>query len=549
MQKTAPATLPREFIHKATLDHLFNYTVDKHQNRTAIIFENMELSYTNLKAIVNTLAVRLSEMGVGKGDKVAILLPNCYEYLCLYFAIFILGAWAVPINSRSKIKELKGILDDCEPKVLIAENVIENREYGKFLYMEREQYLATKIVLRGHKPYDSMTSFDDFVRFMPDPEQHFKRIDRPEIDEYDTALLAYTSGTTGNPKGVMINHRGLVLTSSYVSKIGEFTRSQRSVEDVALSIAPLYAAQGFLAVLIDFLAGVTMNWISSFNPNDIIRTISQGKANIIHTQPTMWSLLLSSPLLKFARLDKIKLTVVSGSLCSSRLAQEIEEKIQSTIYNIYGLIEATGAVTMTRPGDSNDIRWKTVGRPIDGVEFRIVDANRNDLPRGDVGELALKGYLMNGYYKNEQGTKVVIDEEGWLYTGDLARIYDDQDNIQIVGRAKDMIVRGGFNVYPSDIEEELLELDGIQDVAIVGKEVELLGECTIAFIVPKPGYELSKSKILAYCKDNISDFKSLDEIHFLKQLPTLISGKVQKNVLCDWAKDGIPEEEMWEELN
>ena len=195
-----------------------------------------------------------------------------------------------------------------------------------------------------------------------------------------------------------------------------------------------------------------------------------------HTQPTMWALLLSLPAFDFMPFNHLTKVVVSGSLCSSALASKIQEKTGATLLNAYGLIEATGVVTVTHPEDSDDVRLNSVGRPIPGVELKIVDENRQTLPNGETGELAVKGYLMKGYYKKEEKTGEVIDDEGWLYTGDLACYCEDNKNIRIVGRIKDMVIRGGFNVYPIDIEECLLTSEDIEDVSVVGKEDEILGE-------------------------------------------------------------------------
>jgi fatty-acyl-CoA synthase len=355
------------------------------------------------------------------------------------------------------------------------------------------------------------------------------------------ALLAYTSGTTSTPKGVMITHRGLVQTSRVT---GRLWGVEPGDDQVALSVAPLYAAQGFLAVLIDLCNGLTMHWLSSFNPNEIIRAISKGRARLFHTQPTMWSLLLSSPLAKFASFKKLQKTVVSGSLCSRNLAERIEATTGSVLLNAYGLIEATGVVTATRPEDAREVRLSTVGRPIPGVEVRIVDKERHPVKPGETGEVAIRGYLMKGYYKNEARTREVIDEDGWLYSGDLGRVYEGTDNIQIVGRARELIIRGGFNVYPIDVEEQVLLLDGVQDVAVVGRGDDILGEAIVAFVVPKPGQRITRGDLLRRLRENLSSHKLPDEVHLLRQLPTILSGKVLKNVLCEWAATEVPREEL-----
>jgi fatty-acyl-CoA synthase len=242
---------------------------------------------------------------------------------------------------------------------------------------------------------------------------------------------------------------------------------------------------------------------------------------------------------------ELRKVVVSGSLCTPYLARSIEETTRCTLINAYGIIEATGLVTMTRLDDPPEVRLNTVGRPIEGFEVKIVDRDRKELPKGEIGELAIRGYLMKGYYNNEAKTREVIDEEGWLYTGDLACYYKDGVNICIAGRIKDMVIRGGFNVYPVDIEECVLNMDKVEDVSVVGEPDEILGEALAAFVIPRPGVLLTEGEVKAYCRGKIANYKVPDRVHLVSQLPVLESGKVQKNILRRWAVEGIPAESQF----
>ena len=213
------------------------------------------------------------------------------------------------------------------------------------------------------------------------------------------------------------------------------------------------------------------------------------------------------------------------------------------LMNAYGLIEGTSVVTMTRLDDPEEIRLNTVGRPIDGVEIRIVDQNRKNLRKGEIGELAVRGYNMAGYYRNEEKTREVLDEDGWLYTGDLAKFYDEE-NISIVGRCKDMIIRGGFNVYPSDIEECIMQMENIQNVAVVGRDHEILGEEIWAFIVPKAGIRVTDRDVTRFLFEKLSNYKMPDKVVFISEMPIILAGKVDKKVLEDWARHGIPDDKQ-----
>ncbi|HEX3043813.1 MAG TPA: class I adenylate-forming enzyme family protein [Bacillota bacterium] len=522
-------------FEKPTLDCVLRSIADEFSTKPAIIFEDLEITYRDLYSRSKNLALGLKALGIVKNDKVAVLLPNCLEYMYVYFGLFLLGAWAVPLSTRYEPDELRNILGDSDAKMIIYQDRIGTFDYNQILStLKPDLPLLQNYICFGKSELPGAILLADLLTKNPSPEPAGVEWDNIEPD--DVALLAYTSGTTGSPKGVMIPHKNLVLTSYETAQLWDVK------DEVAFSVAPLYAAQGFLAILIDLVAGVTMKWISNFNPNDILAHLVRQGVTAFHTQPTMWTILVSLPVFEHINFQHLKKVVVSGSLCSYHLAKRIQDSVGCTLLNAYGLIEATGVVTITQPEDSEDVRLNTVGRPIPGVAIKIVDEQRREVKKGEIGELAVRGYLMKGYYKNEAKTRAIIDDEGWLYTGDLACYYDDGVNIRIVGRCKDMVIRGGFNVYPIDIEECLLTSDKIEDVAVVGKEDDILGESLVAFVIPKPDVELSSAEVKMYCRGKIANYKIPDEVYFVSQFPILVSGKVRKNILAEWAVTGIPEE-------
>ncbi len=533
---------------KPTLDRVLHHVASIYASKPAIIFEDEKISYNELYARSRRLAHKLREMGIERRTKVAILLPNCLEYMYVYFALFMLGAWAVPLSTRYEADELRNILGDADAAAVVYRDKVGTFDYNLILgELETGLPLLKIFICLGRSSRSDVHMLTDLLEDgkagggpdvsddAPDAEVADDAWET-DVDPDDVALLAYTSGTTGSPKGVMIPHKNLVLTSYHTALLWEVG------DEVAFSVAPLYAAQGFLAVLIDLVAGVTMKWISNFNPNNILAHLARQGVTAFHTQPTMWTLLLGLSAFRHVNLDRLKKVVVSGSLCSSALAERISKGTGAQLLNAYGLIEATGVVTITRPGDPEDVRLNTVGSPIPGVELKIVDQNRREVAVGETGELAVRGYLMQGYYKQPEQTAAVIDDQGWLYTGDMACYYEDGKNIRIVGRCKDMVIRGGFNVYPIDIEECLLTFDKIEDVSVVGREDEVLGESLVAFVIPRADAELTAGQVKAYCRGRIANYKIPDEVYFVSQFPILLSGKVRKNVLAQWARDGVPEE-------
>lgn len=506
-----------------------NYDAD------AIIFDSVHYSYRKLTEMYKNIAANLYQKGLRKGDRMALILSNRIEYILMYFALFQIGAYPVPINTRWGKQEIFNVLSDSEASFIITEKQIGSHPYFEYVRDYCKQNECVKYVYcfeDDETDGDKFRAYDELLAEINETPEY------ENISPDDVAMLSYTSGTTGMPKGVMLKQNDIVKISAYTS-----CTWVKADNEFPFSIAPLYSAQGFLSLFIDFSLGNTFKMSSSFNPNDILKEISKCENTIVHTQPTMWSLLLNCRIINFTKFDSLQKLVVSGSLCSPELSKQIENKIGCTLLNAYGLIESTSVATMTRLSDSYDVRMNTVGHVIPGVKIKIVDENRNEVPVGEIGELAVKGYVMQGYYHNPEKTAEVIDEDGWLYTGDLAKYYDEE-NISIVGRCKDMIIRGGFNVYPSDIEEYLLQISGVQNAAVVGREHPVLGEEIVAFVLPKAGVSLSKNDIIKGLFNKLANYKMPDKIYFISEMPTILAGKIDKKELSKWAKEGIPEDKQ-----
>lgn len=518
-------------IDDMTLRELFESICEQRKDDVVLIFDEEDISYTKLLNTVISVARGFLHNGITKNTTVAIVLPNCIEYIYTYFALLYIGAWPVPINTRWTSSDLYNVLENSKARFVVCTKRVGNIPYGNYIAdfnsfeIEKVFYIGDNIY--GNKGID----FNELICNL------FDELLEDNIQGVDPAMLSYTSGTTGNPKGVILKNNDLVKISLISA---EYWWDDT---DLSMSIAPLYAAQGFLSVFINFASGRPFKMLSTFNPNDILNEVSKTKNTILHTQPTMWSMLLNSRLINFADFSNLKKLIVSGSLCSPELAKRIEDKIGCILMNAYGLIEGTSVVTMTRLEDPEDVRYNTVGKPIPGVEIKIVDCNRNEIPKGEIGELAIRGYIMGGYYAALEKTAEVIDSEGWLYTGDLANYYDDE-NISIVGRCKDMIIRGGFNVYPSDIEEYVLQMENVQTAAVVGKQHEILGEEIIAYVVPVAGKALADKDVIKFLKNKIANYKLPDQVVIISEMPIVLAGKIDKKILLDWGKNGTPTDKI-----
>lgn len=524
----------RSGIHGLAIRDVFRETcLDKTKVRE-IIFDGTHYPYAQIFELVEGLAANMQHTGIRKGTKVALIMQNRFEYILTYFALFELGALPVPISTRWKGKEIENVLYDSEAQYIICDEKVDGNTTGVFVsdYLKQRPEQIKYVFYFGTGIYG-----DKGISFSKLMEGHEKIMEPlEEVYPDDMSIISYTSGTTGKPKGVVLRQNDCVRISLYSTRL--FDDNVKP-----FSIAPLYSAQGFLSMFMNLTVSKGFKMISSHSPNDILREISKGDVTVIHTQPTMWTLLLNCRAINFTDFSNLSKVVVSGSLCSRELAKQIEQRMGCRVINIYGLIEATSAVTMTREDDPEEIRFGTVGRPIPGVQIKIVDEKRNEVRHGDIGELAVRGFCMKEYYKNPDKTKAVLDEEGWLYTGDLARYYDDE-NISIVGRCKDMIIRGGFNVYPSDIEECIFELPQVQDVAVIGRNHELFGEEIIAYIVVKPGEKLEERDVRSWVFRNIANYKNPDKIVFISEMPIILSGKIDKKMLSEWAIDGVPQDKQ-----
>lgn len=517
-------------INKIVIRDFFLRICNENLDNYAVVFDSKKYTYNNLLKSVKKLTMGLNKLGVIKGSRVAVILSNRIEYIFIYFALFYIGAYPVPINTRWGKEEVFNILYDSSIELIIVEDKVGSIKYGEIIREHIKQNKKVKYVVY----FDNNLYENKGIQYDLLSETKNHEMDLEEIYPDDVAMLSYTSGTTGVPKGVMLKQNDIVKISAYTTQLW-----RDEEEEYPLSIAPLYSAQGFLSLFINFAIGKTFKMMSSFNPNDILKEISKCENTVIHTQPTMWSLLLNCRIINFTKFTCIKKLVVSGSLCSPELAKRIEEKINCVLLNAYGLIESTSVVTMTRLDDPYEVRMNTVGRVIPGVQIKIVDEEHNEVPFGEVGELVVKGYNMKGYYNKPERTEDVLSKDGWLYTGDLAKYYDEE-NISIVGRCKDMIIRGGFNVYPSDIEEYILQIPGVQNVAVVGKSHEILGEEIVAFVLIKAGETLTKNDVFKFLFRKIANYKIPDKIYFVSEIPTILAGKIDKKELENWAIEGIP---------
>jgi fatty-acyl-CoA synthase len=495
---------------------ILTLTSNKFPDRTAILIEDQRLTYQQFNARVNRFAQALLKWGLRKRDKVAVLLFNSNQFVETYFATAKAGGVFTPINFRFAPEEVHYILNHSDARYFV---------FG-------EEFFGLVKTIRSN-----LTHISNFISVgapLTDAHDYEKVLEKSEnseptvlLSEKDVCQLMYTSGTTGRPKGALITH-GNILWNLVNTIVGR----EDQEGEISLVIGPLYhtaALNNHFTVPVA-LAGTSI-LIKHFEPRTVMEIIEKEKVNVISGAPAMYHLLLALP--DVERYDTR--SVIKCTTGASILPDETKERLLKLfpnakgIYDVYGCTEASPNITILKAKDSFRKR-ECVGPPLPFLEVRIVDDQDRDVPRGEVGELICRGQnVMKGYYKNKQATREAL-KGGWLHTGDLARM-DDEGFIYIVDRKKDMIVSGGENIYPREVEEVLYHHPKIQEAAIIGVPDQVWGESVKAMVVLKKGKTMKEEEVIDHCKNHLASYKKPRSVEFVEVLPRNPSGKVLKTVL------------------
>lgn len=495
---------------------ILTLTTNKFPERTAILFENKRFTYQELNGRVNRFAQSLLRLGLTKGDKVAVLLFNSNHFVETYLGTAKVGGVFTPINFRLAPDEVRYILNHSDARFFVL-----GEEFSDLVNTIRSNLIKIKDFISVG---DRLTDAHDYERLL---ERSENREPSVRLTEKDECQLMYTSGTTGRPKGALITH-GNILWNLINTMMG---REDKEGE-VSLVVGPLYhtaALNNHFTVRVA-LAGTSI-LIKRFEPKSVMEIIEKEKVNVISGAPAMYHLLLALP--DMERYDTCSVTkcTVGASILPDQTKERLLKLFPNAkgVYDVYGCTEASPNITILKAKDSLRKR-ACVGPPLLFLEVRIVDDLDRDIPRGGVGELICRGpNVMKGYYKEQKGTREVL-KGGWLHTGDLARM-DEEGFIYIVDRKKDMIVSGGENIYPREIEEVLYHHPKIQEAAVIGVPDQVWGESVKAMVVLKKGEKMKEEEVIEYCKNNLAGYKKPRSVEFVEDLPRNPSGKVLKTVL------------------
>ncbi|OQY01031.1 MAG: AMP-binding protein [Desulfobacteraceae bacterium 4572_130] len=535
--------IPEIEIGKTTISDLVDILANNFGENKALTYNSYGINnnFKEFRDICDDVAKGLIGLGIEKGENIAVWANNVPEWVYTQYGSARAGAVLVTVNTSYKSFELEYLMKQSDSTTLIMiGGVREPDEYKKVvkeLYPEIDNAAPgnikceklpklKNIIYIGKDDMKGALSWNDLLeagRKVSDKElQQRKSTLKPE----DVINMQYTSGTTGFPKGVMLSHTNLIGNAKSMAECMKL-----SPKDVMCIPVPFFHCFGcVIGTLCCMVSGTTMAPVVAFEPQDVMQTIDKAKASVILGVPTMFIAELEEMDKTNYDTSNLRTGVMAGSPCPIEVMKSVVNKMgASEMTIVYGQTEASPGITQTRAEDSLELRVTTVGRALPGVEVKIIDPiTGKELESGEQGELCSRGYnTMKGYYKMEEATKGAVDSDNWLHTGDLA-IMDGNGYCKITGRIKDMIIRGGENIYPREIEEFLYTNDKIKDVQVVGVPSKKYGEEVAAFIQLKPEIKASEQEISDFCQNKIAFHKIPKFFFFVEEYPTTASGKIQK---------------------
>jgi long-chain acyl-CoA synthetase len=486
----------------ANIATILTETAEQRGDRIALKLDGSEISYQQVEEGSARVAGLLKSKGVGEGDRVAVMLPNVPYFALVYYGVLRTGAVVVPINPRYEGDEVAYHLADSGAKVLFAwHDFMEAAERGA------REGDADVISVEPEK-FEAMLAEADADHGMAERQSD------------DPAVILYTSGTTGKPKGAVLTQGNLQKSTEVVTQLVEM-----SEDDVILGALPFFHVFGQACGLNGATKlGACLSLIPRFDPTKTLEAIERDRVTIFEGVPTMYGAVLKAAEGEEHDVSSLRVAIVGGQAMPVDVMERFEEAFRIEVLEGYGLSETTAVGTFNHPGERKP---GSIGTPVDGVEVKIVDDDRNEVEQGEIGEIALKGSnVMAEYWNKKEETREDL-RDGWFHTGDMGHI-DEDGYVFIDDRKKDMIIRGGENVYPREIEEVLYRHDAVEEVAVIGLEDERLGEEVGAAVVLKQGEDVSTEDLQEYVKGKVAKYKYPRRLWFLDELPKGPTGKILK---------------------
>ncbi|SHL89599.1 AMP-binding protein [Vreelandella subglaciescola] len=527
-----------------TIGEMLDRTADKYPDTEALVclHQDIRWTYKEFVAKVNEAARAFLAIGVQRGDRVGIWSPNRYEWTLTQFATAKIGAILVNINPAYGAHELEYAMNLAGISVLVTADKFKSSNYRQSLYevspelhtctpgRVKSQRLADlrAVINMDTEDHAGMWSWDKFIGFARDtPQEDLNKVqDQLQFD--DPINIQFTSGTTGNPKGATLTHHNILNNGFFVGESQRLSEKDRMVIPV-----PLYHCFGMVMGNLGCIThGSTMIYPGEgFEPKAVLDAVHQEKATVLYGVPTMFIAELADPAIHDCDLSSLRTGIMAGSICPAEVMKKVNEQMNIKDVQIaYGMTETSPVSTQTSSRDPFDKQVTTVGRTQPHLETKIVDpVTGNVLPRGEIGELCTRGYsVMLKYWNNEEETHEAIDAAGWMHTGDLAAM-DDEGYVKIVGRIKDMVIRGGENIYPKEVEEFLYTHPAIHEVQVTGIPDKTYGEELVAWVQLRSDADpMDADDLIAFCQGQISHFKIPRHYKFVDAFPMTATGKIQK---------------------
>jgi len=537
--------------YQTTIGRLLDMAVENYPENIAVISSAKDrlINYKKLGETVVRYAKGLIAAGVEKGEHVAVWSNNIEEWIYLNFACAKIGAAVVTVNTNYRAGELEYLLRQSDSKTFFTVGGV-NRE-NEYIEIVNEVFpelltsapgnlespkapLLKRIIYMGTEKVPGMIDLDEMLEAGKDVADAELSKRRSEVMPGDVAMIQYTSGTTGFPKGVMIKHNNFVFNADMLNDSMNFTEADRY-----LIPAPFFHYMGSVSVVASLVRGAASVTVERFKPAEVLEIIRKYECSAIIAVPTMFITLLNEFDMNGHKRSNfhLKKGVIAGMASPDGLIERLAGEFgMHSLLSLYGQTEI-GCITRTLPGDDVELVAKTVGRPIPDLEIKIADTRTGKtMEASGHGEVCCRSSLVSSYYKMDEETHKIIDAEGWLHSGDIGML-DKNLNCSIIGRLKDLIIMGGENIYPREIEDFMMKNPKIKDAQVVGVPSPVYGEKVVAFVQMNAGCEASESELKTFCRDKISQHKVPSRFFFVDEFPRNASGKIQKFKLVEMAKE------------
>ena len=530
-----------------TLSQLLREKTKENPSQEFMVYSDrgLRFTYQEFDKRVDDMAAGLYAIGVRKGDNIGIWATNVPDWLTYMFACARLGAVAVTVNTSYKLHELEYLVKQADLTTLCLTDGVKDSNYVqmiKELVPELDEYergcLKSKrfpclknVVFMGPEKFRGLYSTPELLLLGQHVDFEIIKKIESEVTPHDVVNMQYTSGTTGFPKGVMLTSHNIINNGCSIGESMRYTSKER----VCLPV-PLFHCFGIVLGVMAILShGATHVLLESFDPLVALASIHKEKCTAIYGVPTMYIAELNHPMFNMFDMSSLRTGIMAGAGCPVELMKTVMDKMNmKEITSVYGLTETSPGMTQSRWNQSADVRATTVGYELPDIEVKVLNPETNEeCAIGEQGEMCCRGYnIMKGYYKMPEATAEIIDENGFLHSGDLG-VKDPDGNYRITGRIKDMIIRGGENIYPREIEEFLIDIPQIKDIQVAAVKSNRYGEITGAFIILHEGQTLTEEDVIEYCRGKLSKYKWPQFFMFLDEFPMTGSGKIQKFKLTE----------------